>query len=417
MRLDDEQVMLTLAGLTYRGFHDLTRGGGHARRVADAVEAGLRTLPPVAGTWELVWGPVTSRGPDEHVDTNAMYVARHAHERHRYAVAIRGTNPISLSDWLFGDFWVNAVVPWPWAPAGAGVATSASTALGLGALQRMRAQPATAAAGRGAAAVLGQAASVVARTGVAAVGRLDEALAHVRSTLRAHLAMPMQKWLDAADSDRLAGLLREASVVPQPLPEILRPRPGAPSTAEPDLLTFLAAQAAETGTALDVSVTGHSKGAALAQAVALWLREALDVPAERWDAERGARIQCYGFACPTAGNAAFARRFEDRLGATHHQVRNLHDVVPHAWQVDQLERVPALFGPRTAVFEPVVGAIVAKVAPLDYRHVEVGVRPIHGQLVGSRSVALEFAHQHLDAYLDQLGLDAHGIDALTLFVG
>jgi Lipase (class 3) len=417
MLATDEQVMLTLAGLTYRGFHDLTRGAGHDRRVHDAVAAGLRMLPPVAGSWELVWGPVTSRSPGESVDTNAMYVVRHVTERHRHVVAIRGTNPISLSDWLFGDLWVNALVPWPWAPA-TGAATSASAALGLRDLQTMRARPAAPSGRSKGTAVVGQAVGSVARAGVAAVSRLDASLAGVRATLRAQLARPMQKWLDAVGSPGgLDARLREAAIVPDPLPEILRPRPGAGTAREPDLLTFLARQAAAPGDALEVTVTGHSKGAALAQAVALWLREALDAPAERWDAGRGARVCCWGFASPTPGNAAFARRFEDRLAAAHHQVRNLYDVATHAWQADELERVPGLYGSRTAALKPVVEAIVTKVAPLGYRHVQAGVRPIQGGLVASRSVALEFAHQHLDAYLIALGLDAHDIDALTLFVG
>ena len=418
MAFTDEQVMLTLAGLTYRGFHDLGRGDEHDRRVGDAVDAGLRTLAPVAGAWELVWGPVTSRSPTEHIDTNAMYVVRHAREHHRYVVAIRGTNPISLSDWLFGDLWVNATVPWPWASATAGVAASASMALGLNALQAMRSGPTRTSRGHGLSALVGRVVGLFVRTGAAAVDHVAEPLAELRSTLKAHLAIPMQTWLDAAvRSEPIEALLRKAAAVPHPLPDILRPRPRVGREAEPDLLTFLAAQAAVTRPALDVTVTGHSKGAALAQTVALWLREALDAPAERWDAGRGARIRCYGFAGPTPGNAAFAQRFEDRLGGTHSHVRNMHDIVTRAWQADDLDQIPGLYGPRSALFKPVVESVVARVAPLGYRHVQPGMRPIHGRLVASRSFPEEFAYQHLDAYLDTLGLDAHGIDTLTLFVG
>ena len=106
MAFTAEQVMLTLAGLTYRGFHDPLPGETHDVVVRGALLDGLQTLAPVKNEWELVWGPVTSRGAREFVDSNAMYVVRHARERHRYVVAIRGTNPISASDWLFGDFWV-----------------------------------------------------------------------------------------------------------------------------------------------------------------------------------------------------------------------------------------------------------------------------------------------------------------------
>jgi len=98
--------------------------------------------------------------------------------------------------------------------------------------------------------------------------------------------------------------------MPQSFPDILRRRPRASSGGNTplDLVTWLASQASQVATPLDVTVTGHSKAAALAQAVALWLREALDVPPERWDAGRGARVHCYAFAGLTPGNAAFARR-------------------------------------------------------------------------------------------------------------
>ena len=61
MAFSDSQVMLTLAGLAYRGFHDLLHGKSHADSVQRAVLDGLHTLAPVRDEWTLVWGPVTSR--------------------------------------------------------------------------------------------------------------------------------------------------------------------------------------------------------------------------------------------------------------------------------------------------------------------------------------------------------------------
>ena len=49
-----EQVLLTLAGLAYRGFHDLLRGAPHADAVRAALLDGLHTLPPVKDDWVLV---------------------------------------------------------------------------------------------------------------------------------------------------------------------------------------------------------------------------------------------------------------------------------------------------------------------------------------------------------------------------
>jgi hypothetical protein len=103
-----EQVLLTLAGLAYRGFHDLLRGAPHADVIRGALLDGLHALPPVKDEWILVWGPVTSRSRPDAFDSAAMYVVQHRREPTRYVVVIRGTNPISASDWLFGDFWVRA---------------------------------------------------------------------------------------------------------------------------------------------------------------------------------------------------------------------------------------------------------------------------------------------------------------------
>ena len=133
-----EQVALTLAGLAYRGFHDVLRGADHTDRVRQAVVDGLHALAPLQEEWGLVWGPVTSRSGPDAFDSAAMYVVQNRREPARYVVAIRGTNPIAASDWLFGDFWVSTTVPWPYARAADRVAVSASTALGLSKLTTMR---------------------------------------------------------------------------------------------------------------------------------------------------------------------------------------------------------------------------------------------------------------------------------------
>jgi hypothetical protein len=418
MAFTDEQVMLTLAGLTYRGFADPWAVGGHQSRVRAAVEAGLNELRPVKQDWSLVWGPATSHEGKEPVDSSMLYVVRDRRDPARHVVAIRGTNPISLADWGFGDLWVGTTVPWPWTPAAAGAAVSASTALGLGVLQSLSSRPSAAAATAPRSSIVTQAIGTLARRGVV-VSQYDP-LETLRDKLAAHAAELLDAWEAKASGQRgLVEARHFAEAVGRRAPALRRPRPASASPeGESDLLTFLASTAAQVGVPLDVTVTGHSKGAALAQTAALWLREALDVPGERWDAGRGARVACYAFAGPTPGNAAFARRFEAALGTTHHHVRNRHDIVTHAWQADELAEIPKLYGERTGPFQPLVDALVAGVRPLDYRQIRPGVREFAGPLQpDSRSFAGEFIYQHLDAYLHELGLAAYGIDALRLFLG
>lgn len=74
----------------------------------------------------------------------AVYVAQYRRKRSTFAIALRGTNPVCLFDWLFGDFMVTKQVPWSYgSPAQIADAQIAfSTALSLNLLQHLRSQPA-----------------------------------------------------------------------------------------------------------------------------------------------------------------------------------------------------------------------------------------------------------------------------------
>src|SRR5262249_55613352 len=163
--------------------------------------------------------------------------------------------------------------------------------------------------------------------------------------------------------------------------------------------TFLRAQADAAKAPLDVTVAGHSKGGALAPTVALWLREALEFPDECWDKTKQARVSCYAFAGPTPGNGAFADRLDAKIGSGSHYTVNANDVVPHAFQVNDLKALPALYGDRTRDFQPLVDDLIAGVGQFDYRHPKQGVRTFNGKLDNDRTFAAELIHQHLDAYL------------------
>jgi len=398
MRFTGDQVLLTLAGLAYRGFHDLLRGTPHAESVREALLDGLHTLAPVRDEWTLVWGPVTSRSGPDLFDAAAMYVVRSRRAPARYVVAIRGTNPIAASDWLLGDFWVGTTVPWPYAPGADGVAMSASTALGLSKLQAMRAprialDPAPA-PGRS----------------VPGPDAMPGQIAGIDAAWRRLVSEPTMWLHDQVDRLRRATALRW---------ENLRPRsvPAPPDDAGLDLLGFLAAEARAAGGPLDVAVTGHSKGGALAPVVALWLRELLASAdaAERWDGGGGACVSCHAFAGPTPGNAGLAARIDQVLGADHHHLRNRNDVVTHAWQVDELEAIPSLYAPRGAWLDRLIPLIVEKVRALDYRQARAGVTTFAGRLDASRSFGAEFVCQHLEAYLAELRLLEAGVRPLALF--
>jgi hypothetical protein len=418
----DQQVMLTLAALTYRGFQDVLQGPVHEEIVRGALVDGLQTLEPVKNEWELVWGPATDRTLGLAIDTNMMYVVRSRRAVNRLVVAIRGTNPLSLPDWVFGDFWVGETVDWPYATAAAPAVISKSAALGLRALQAMRSSaPAPGPISEVSAFVAG----AFAKLERAVRGGPANLLAATPTWFESQTRKIGELWLEANASTKSFRDRRRdapaAPIAPANLRSKLEPQPRP--DGRQNLLTFLRAEAERSGGApLEVVVTGHSKGGALAQAAAVWLKDALDSAdaAERWDGGRGASVSCYAFAGPTPGDTGFARRIERTLGQNHHHLRNMHDIVTRAWQVDELRGIPELYGARTAVFKPLVKLISDDVAQLDYRHARLGVTSFEGKLgngeSGKRDFATEFVYQHLDGYLEETKLHNEGIRAPTFFL-
>jgi hypothetical protein len=413
----DIAELLVLAGLSYRGLADFATGVIQEGAVRGAVSSGLASLP--REKWELVWGPATGRA-DDLFDSNAMYVVRNGGDPERYVVAVRGTNPLSLSDWLKGDLIVGTTVAWPFATDGAGISTS--TALGLRALLQMRSDPLSFAS-RLTAEARGILSSEFSALGAgvqkfvptllhADVGQFARALQTQLNSLVADSGLPGKV------KDRLSASVR---VTPQEIKVPTVPeRPGGET-----LLQFLAGAAAGSRTPLRVTVTGHSKGGALAPALALWLKEMQGSAGARgWDKTGQATVGCVTFAGPTPGNLAFAKRIESQL-RDHHRIANTNDIVTHGWEPTQLRAIGELYGeqstPFKRLFDEVADEIADAVPKLDYRHAETGVVTFDGLVERNRDFVFEAIHQHLDAYLERFGLfDAkknEGINAVRLFLG
>ena len=194
-------------------------------------------------------------------------------------------------------------------------------------------------------------------------------------------------------------------------PEIGWPPP-PPDGGAMTLVDFLKDRTKNEADPLDIVVTGHSKGGALAPTLALWLRETR----AQWDAKDRARIGFHAFAGPTPGDGAFARRVAKELNGPCRRVVNSNDVVPHAWALADLAVLPKLYGGKLAWVAPITTAIQTQLKNHDYEHVPVATETFSGKLLGVADVA-EMAHQHLDAYLEYVGLARQGVDTLRLFLG
>lgn len=407
---DDDKTMLALAALTYRGF-------GHHREasIARRLQSWLPALDAAGlGRWQLAWGPASFRAPTSLVDDAMAYVAKRLDggpgTPPRYVLAIRGTNPVSLFDWTFGDMWVRHQVDWP---STAGARLSASTALGLAILRNLTADDRPPIGGSLAAlanALTSSVQSVVRELPellpeqiLADPGVLPDAVLLERIDL---LSGTSGERLRLGLFDRLGEHLEDATEPVQSLvhervydlllEQIARSR--GPGTTIEEFLERTVERGAE------VTVIGHSKGGALALAMALWL-------AEGWAGGGRADVRCFTFAGPTAGNAAFAARYDAVLGARTRCIVNRRDIVPQAWAVDDLARVGATY----PLLDIPTDALSRSVDRLGYTHV-AGTQVAFTPSGTARALGEELIYQHLDAYLKEAGLTGPRWNALSIFL-
>ena len=465
------QVMLSLALLSYRGFWN--PGSGNRQAAAQAITDGLDQLEPLKGDWNLVWGPGTYRYLGSVFDSSMMYVVQHRKRTGRYAIVVRGTNPVALFDWMLGDFLPHRQVLWQCCSSATppGASLSLSTALGLKVLLNMRAgcgQDDLVEAGKfGSLLDLGMRVLSSAK-GAGTVGlatadlALNNSAADVVKDGAAHLVAGLRKYQGqwhlaekVADSflnamgnllslenvaDRLALRQQLVTMLDISLDAVADDAPVAILMPGRDellqdqapgigLLELLGNLAARHGEALELFVTGHSKGGALAPALALFLSDTQDgdrvsVPAHyQWNPDNEAAISCYSFAGPTPGNSAFADYFNSQLGRSFYRYANKRDLVTQAWQSEQLLRTTDIFGDAISAppgLELLFKQMAAEVTDMDYSHpgenytepgfiqnrTEQHVVEFSGALHEKNSSYLSQAiHQHVGGYINVLGLD------------
>lgn len=374
----ENDEMLVLAAIAYRGFDLALPETPKRQAMYRAMEKCLNTLGPVKGKWEIVWGPASYSAGPLALDDCAMYVARNCQTPSTFVIAIRGTNPPSLTDWIFGDFMVNQLVSWPFGGISETVKVSFSTMFGLKILQGLRWDPLTQI-------------PIEADSSDAWINRIQ----HLTSSLSAITA---RKLMDAA-----------ANAVGTPLDPGAHGREMRDKAAEGvDLLSFLKTVISESNSAVNLYVTGHSKGALLSSTLALWLADtqgASPVPQNsQWDPDRKAVVHAYSFAGPTAGNGSFVAHSDAIIGPRCHRVFNPLDIVPHVWAVEDLRRIPSLYGTAEPALQKIVDSVIARVATLDYKQVGSLVTELPPSPHPGTPLAIQVLFQHLDGYLQSMGL-------------
>ncbi len=447
---DEHKEALCLSGITYRGFG--VGGGGwmHGDTLHTAISEGLENVPITKGNWELVWGPVAYRAPLSLVDDALMYVVRRRADPARHVVVIRGTNPISIFDWIFGDLWVTVQMPWPYGGAPPSAKISLSTALGLGLVQSMHSPPPP----KGLAKELWEAldggvGSALRKAGGALVSGIGAVLNPTLSALREEIApftdrltaarrarakllrtdpvaAVLAGWEDSLQRSALREIVRTLNVLTERYSGLAFAILGA-TTANPEpgvtLLEFLRAARDRATGDFDVLVTGHSKGGGLASTVALWLADTQGTSnvaaSDQWDPTGSATVRCHSFAGPTAGNAAFAAHSDAKIGSVCARIMNTNDIVPHAWAVAELAKIPRLWDlavGNTAI-ERLVDQITSDLTTLKLGYTHPGTLKEFTvpSPAGSSEFLDLFRYHHLDAYFVGLGIrdQIHPIDMIV----
>jgi Lipase (class 3) len=405
--LYEERIMLSLALAAYRGFHLVSSDPRQLKReLRDGLDS-YSLLKQEQIAW--VWGPATFRFIGSLFDDASAFLVQRSREPARYALVIRGTNPVALRDWLFFDLL--AARQERWAPPGGGdddARISSSTDLGLRTLLEVRglldddAPIAPGHSGALAAAIRSLLHTSHATLGRAAAPLWDriqpetrDALAVYRAIRRATAGWPIDRPLDLLGDAALLLLTRALRA------EV------ALTAGESEgelLLDVLRGITKEAQGPVELAVTGHSKGGALATALGLRLVERQD----EWDPAARAEVKTYTFAGPTPGNQAFAHRAEETLKRRCTRMTNQRDVVTQAWISTQLREVPDLYAPSCespAVVRDMAEALADSVHDLEYRHAGEGV-PFTGTLSPKAPGFLSQAvFQHLYAYAEEIGLE------------
>ncbi|MFT7315564.1 MAG: triacylglycerol lipase [Paraglaciecola sp.] len=108
------QVMLALCYMSYYGFTLDESDRQNAAKILLRFDAALSSWPPLKDQWKVVWGPAVFALPGTKFDDALMYVVQNLSDPSQYVIAIRGTNPISIPNWIIWDFQANELKAWPY---------------------------------------------------------------------------------------------------------------------------------------------------------------------------------------------------------------------------------------------------------------------------------------------------------------
>lgn len=105
--------MLALSYIAHYGYALSGNDRKNAQRIAKLIDQALDEWPAINGGWKRVWGPAVFALPGTKFDDSMLYVVQKTFAPDEYAVVVRGTNPISLPNWVIWDFQAKDLKLWP----------------------------------------------------------------------------------------------------------------------------------------------------------------------------------------------------------------------------------------------------------------------------------------------------------------
>jgi len=108
------QIMLALSYMAYYGFTMDESERRNAETIQQFFNEALDNWSPLNGQWQLAWGPAVFSLPGTIYDDALMYVVQNTLDPSQYVIAIRGTNPISIPNWIIWDFQAKELKAWPY---------------------------------------------------------------------------------------------------------------------------------------------------------------------------------------------------------------------------------------------------------------------------------------------------------------
>lgn len=133
------QVMLTLAFIADEGLLIRKSECDAERELSVKIANHLKTMAPVKDNWELVWGPCVYKFPlIAKYSDNMVFVVQSTQDRSKYVLALSGTNPYEITDWVFEDFLVASTASWAFGNPPPGTKITHSAALSLSILQSLK---------------------------------------------------------------------------------------------------------------------------------------------------------------------------------------------------------------------------------------------------------------------------------------